>query len=355
MGKNFTEIDSVLADLGKEIQESVKADFNGAKFVAEPLEDEPEKRENSVTIGHCVYYTKGGERPGKPAPASKAPRRIFVGIGINQYKDKSIRNLKCCVADARTMGKVACDYLGVEESNCLILVDGEATLAAIRKIFTDLLPEYTQVGDEIFVYWSGHGDKAASGVTRFNDAFLVPSDANVNDRMTMLGEHTFGNWLQNDLKGRKIILFLDACHSSGMLLGGGKNLRDSDDEGSKGGLVDIWKNGAKGLTRQSDSEFVFDFGDSLTSASSKSLGHVGMFAMASSGEDELSWESAELSVATYHLVNTLKKGDSSLTHKDLVGIIRPLVEKQVAKERYNAKQTVKAYDGIEKPVKLIRK
>lgn len=351
-GENATNVNAVLGKLEKELQERVQKDYQtGTKgFVAEKKN---EKREIEVTIGQCVYYTKKGERP-VGGPVTKEPRRVFVGFGVNEYLDSRVRRLKCCVADVKAMGDLAGSSLGVAEKDCLVLTDKEVTLAAVREIFTEILPEYTRPGDEIFVYWSGHGDKAASGVTRANDAFLVPCDAKVNDRTTMLGEHEFGLWLKDNLQGRKIVLFLDACHSGGMLLEGGKSLQNSSDEGAKGGLIGRWQ-GAKTL---SDADFQFDFGVGVGDASAKSLGHVGMFAMASSGEDEVSWEgsgSLGLSVATHFLIETIKKGDSSLSHKDLVKVIRPKVAEYVGKNRRNAKQTVVSYDGVKEPVKLIRK
>lgn len=330
LGKDATDITDILSEFSVELKKRVAKDKAGSKGI------EVVEKRRELTVGQCVYHTQPrSSASGKPEVSATAPRRIFVGFGINKYDDKRIRDLTCCVADAKAMGEVACERLGVKEKDCLVITDEQVTLASVRRIFTEILPKCTHPGDQIFLYWSGHGDKASSGVTRANDSFLVPSDADVNDRSTMLDEHVFGEWLKNNLHGREIFLFLDACHSGGMLLGGGNS---------------------KSLTR--DPDFVFDFGANVSPAASKSLGHVGMFAMASSGEDELSWEgsgSLGLSVATHYLIETLKEGDSSLTHKALVGEIRPLVDKYVKNNRPGATQTVKAYDGVAKPTKLIRR
>lgn len=324
LGKNFTDITDVLSDFSLELKERVAKDKAGSKGIR------PEAKRAELAVGQCVYTTRSGVRPGKPEVAASAPRRVFVGFGVNKYADGDIANLTCCVNDAKAMGEVACKYLGVATDDCLVVTDEKVTLANVRRLFTEVLPKFTRPGDQIFVYWSGHGDKASYGATRANDAFLVPSDADRNDRSTMLGEHEFGCWLKNNLHGREIFLVLDACHSGGMLLGGGKSL-------------------------SRDPDFVFDFGAQVSPAASKSLGHTGMFAMASSDGTELSWEGSGLSVATYYLIKTIKDGDSSLTHKDLVEKIRPQVLKYVQEKRSGATQTVKAYDGVAKPTKLIRR
>ncbi len=346
-GKDVTDISGVIGKFQKALQERVAVDYESAKPIrvkARPAADEYE-----LTIGECVYYTQKGTSTQSPA---KAARRIFIGFGIDLYKDKNIRSLRCCAKDAKAMGKIAVERLGVSTENCIVLTNEEVTLEKVSYIFNNVLPEFTRPGDQVFIYWSGHGDKLASGTTRENDCFLVPYDANVNDPRTMLNEHAFGNWLKDNLQGREIVLILDACHSGGMLLGGGKSLG-----GAKGqSLADMINGGSN--SKSLSEGFVFDFGLETVEKGAKSLGHVGMFAMASSSESQLSWEgsgSVGLSVATHYLIETLKQGDASLTHKDLVGKIRPKVSAYVKKNRPNSDQTVVANDQLEPALKLIAK
>lgn len=126
---------------------------------------------------------------------------------------------------------------------------------------------------------------------------------------------------------------------------------ESSDSKNLGELV-------RGDSKAASEGFVFDFGCDSTAALSKSLGHVGMFAMASSSVEQLSWEgsgSIKLSVATHYLIETLKTADSSLTHKDLVPKIRPKVSSYVRKNRPNSDQTVVANDQLTPAVRLIVK
>ncbi len=340
-GKNATDISGVIKDLEKTLQERAAKDYRGAKPIC--LEERPSAdAEPELTIGKCVYYTQASRSGADSRRVSKTGRRIFVGFGVNVYKSKQINPLHCCANDAKAMAEVAVNYWGVDKESCVVLTDEEVTLANVSKVFNEVLPKYTRPGDQVFVYWSGHGDRLASGTTRQNDCFLVPHDADLNDYNTMLNEHAFGNWLKNNLAGRDIILFLDACHSGGMLLGGGKSL------GGRQSLDDLVKG----------KDFVFDFGVGAAQSGSKSLGHVGMFAMASSSAEQLSFEGSRslgLSVATHYLIETIVNGDSSLTHKDLVDEIRPLVSAYVKKERPGSDQTIVAEDQLNPAVRLIVK
>lgn len=372
-GKNATDISGVMGKLEKALQTRADKDYRNSKSIqpeARPAADEYE-----LTVGQCVYWTQSSSGSATQRGVNKTGRRVFVGFGVDKYQDKRIRNLRCCARDAQAMGQIAVERLGVSEDCCVVLTDGEVTLAKASRIFNEVLPDFTRPGDTIFIYWSGHGDKSASGTTRENDCFLVPSDADVNDPRTMLNEHAFGNWLKDNLTGRDIILFLDACHSGGMLLGNG-NLR-ADSKGLEGESSDAKKgtslielvNGessdsknlgelVRGDSKAASEGFVFDFGCDSTAALSKSLGHVGMFAMASSSMKQLSWEgsgSIKLSVATHYLIETLRTADSSLTHKDLVPKIRPKVSSYVRKNRPNSDQTVVANDQLNPAVRLIAK
>ena len=72
--------------------------------------------------------------------------------------------------------KLAAEYfkrvLGVPEANLALLTDDRASKGDFEKYFERWLPNRVEAGDEVFVYFSGHGaPNPAKG-----DAYLVPYD-----------------------------------------------------------------------------------------------------------------------------------------------------------------------------------
>jgi hypothetical protein len=104
-----------------------------------------------------------------------------------------------------------------------VLLDEQATRRAIEAAFEELRLK-SKPGDEIFIYWSGHGAKCAAtqpgAGSAFNE-FLVTYDGNPdNIPGTMVLDDTLGRWVRA-LDGRRICVILDACHSGGHAAGRG--------------------------------------------------------------------------------------------------------------------------------------
>ncbi len=300
------------------IEKNVKASKGGIDIV--------KKETANVTVGECVYTTVGTRRSGgasqpdepQPAPVRKQAKRFVLCVGLNEYLQAT--PLTLCEADATAFATAARDYMGVDQF--CVLKSKNATLANVRKAICEALPKLTQPGDEIFIYWSGHGGQMGTAMQEKNDSYLVTYDGDFNNPVdTMLTEDDFGKWIQNSLKGRNVMVFIDACHSGGLLENGGAKAFASD---------------------------MF--------ARSKSLGGSGVFVLASSSSEQLSWETrgAEtLSVMTHYLVEAIKKGKSTLTHDDLKAEIQDDVAEYVEK-KYRAEQTVVDYRGLRPAVRLRR-
>jgi len=162
---------------------------------------------------HHVMITTA---PDKTPPA--ASRRVGLFIGISKYRDRRIPDLHVCHKDALVVAKVMEDRGDLDAGG--VLTDENATLQNIRKAFKELA-EKTNPGDEVFIFWSGHGARCADDNGDEEDGFdelLVPYDASVGGlsqiRESMLLDDTFGRWVQ-DLDGRKVVVILDACHAAG--------------------------------------------------------------------------------------------------------------------------------------------
>ncbi len=129
---------------------------------------------------------------------------------ISQYQG-GVPALKGVAYDGENARAIA-QKMGVKDENIRFLKDDQLTLAGIRAAF-DELQSSLQPGDQVFVYYSGHGGRqyvrdgnsercAESLITDDARGFI---DAELEDRLKKLSE-----------KAQKVIVFLDACHSGGV-------------------------------------------------------------------------------------------------------------------------------------------
>jgi len=90
-------------------------------------------------------------------------------IGINDYEDPKIPDLKTAVVDARAMAQVLRDRYGFEVT---LMLDRKATkkamFQALRKLAVSIKRD-----DSVLVYYAGHGDLDRV----YKDGWWVPSDA----------------------------------------------------------------------------------------------------------------------------------------------------------------------------------
>lgn len=211
---------------GKSLTRSVVTDINLdtliAKGVQVELRDKPAAwAEHSVRVRTVAK----SQRNSKPADH----KRIGLFVGISDYADDRIGDLSICHTDAQVMAEV---MRKVGRLNGIgLLVNQQATRKAIEQAFEELKLK-SKPGDEVFIYWSGHGASCADtngDEADGRDEFLVTHDGNPEDIAgTMVLDDTLGRWVQA-LDGRKVCVILDACHSGGQATGKGV-------EGARGGL-----------------------------------------------------------------------------------------------------------------------
>ncbi|MCA9240376.1 MAG: caspase family protein [Planctomycetales bacterium] len=214
-------------------------------------------------------------------------RRVGLFVGISDFQ--TVNDLTICHLDAQRMARVMQRQGRLDEA--VVLVNEQATLDAIRNALRRLA-RTTRAGDEVFVFWSGHGGQCSDDNGDEEDGydeFLVPYDARTDSldalRRTMLLDDTFGRWMQ-DFDGRKVVVILDACYSGGQSAAA-KGL--SAAPGVKNGVA-------------------FDFFSSEL-ARGKDIGQQETALLCSSQADEVSYERNEddLSVMTYCLVEQLER------------------------------------------------
>lgn len=137
-------------------------------------------------------------------------------IGIERYRH--VNSLMGTVNDARAMKGFATARLGFDESDIRMLLDGEATRDNILRSIEEWLIAGTRQGDDVFLYFSGHGSQQGDDTADEADGLdetLVPVDAIVGADMVvrgMISDDEVAALLAR-LPGRRVHVVIDACHS----------------------------------------------------------------------------------------------------------------------------------------------
>ncbi len=285
---------------------------------------------------------------GAPTPQT-GPRRLAVCIGISRYQSAGIPQLKVCHKDAVTMAetlKTAGNF-----SEVIVLTDEKATRAAIEQAIRKELASKTKPGDEIVIYWSGHGARIADDngdEADGQDEVLVPYDTKEGTieelRSTLIIDDQFGRWIQ-ELDGRRVFVVLDTCHSGGQAT--------QEKKLSTKSLNWIANNTKSPLSFGDDSKAdAFD----LEFARVKDIGQRGVSLLASSTARQPSLERLEgdLSVLTYFMLEHVKKSPRAVTPKTLFEDLSKTVPAYVQAREPGRQQTPVLIDDIS-PEFILRK
>ena len=101
-------------------------------------------------------------------------------------------------------------YCGYDPKNVTPLLDGQATLEAIRRALGSLAGR-AKPDDTVIIFFSGHG--ARVGDPANPDSALIPVDCDPADiSATVLPEVEFSAALAR-IKVRRLVVLIDACHS----------------------------------------------------------------------------------------------------------------------------------------------
>jgi len=195
-----------------------------------------------------------------PAPVSAGPlpkpAKVWAVIaGISDFKAVSQRvgatvsDLPGVRKDVATLEKLLRDR-GVPASQLTVLVDKQATSGefrdALRRVQQSAGPD-----DLLIVAISSHGS-AANGLSGYGLPLF--HDFDPRNKATTVDFWEIQSAVLN-VKARQVIWLVDTCHSGGATVGlvGG-----SADASSRSAVVEVGRNGARGLSREKVSEAVFN-------------------------------------------------------------------------------------------------
>ncbi len=150
-----------------------------------------------------------------PAPAHPGERWAVI-IGIDEYRDPSIAPLKYASADAKAVHGFLIARAGFKRENTILLLNRDATEAAIRKALGEFLKAKALKDDEVVVYYAGHGTTEPDGSAEGGLAkYLVPWDADPESLYSTAIPMSRFDEIFARVQARKILLIQDTCFSGG--------------------------------------------------------------------------------------------------------------------------------------------
>lgn len=135
-------------------------------------------------------------------------------IGINYNFINESKRLSGCIYDAMRIKNMLVNSLGFSSDHIYMLVDEKenaTTHYEIKKILETLKNKSLRTSDELWIYYSGHGNSVMDTNGDENDgkdSVILPSDYMENG---YISDDDLYEWLR-DIQC-KIIMIFDSCHS----------------------------------------------------------------------------------------------------------------------------------------------
>lgn len=254
-------------------------------------------------------------------------KRYALIVGIDDYQNESVTDLKCATSDATLLKKTLVDEGDFSEDNIFLLSSdarGEGDQPSLTNIVFRLewLREVVGPADTLVFYFAGHG------VSMDSETFLLTMEADQRSKNTLMVSSLRGKTLNEMLKqtgARNTLVLLDACRN--------------DPTAGRGDVNNtLSANLARGLV----------FKPLPAAAPSLERNTATVFAC-SEGERSWEWGDKNQGFFTYFLAEGLRsgaynsKGDATL--QGLVGYLRDKVSSMAQRET-NQKQTpMLTYEG----------
>ncbi|HET9947580.1 MAG TPA: DUF4384 domain-containing protein [Longimicrobiales bacterium] len=154
-----------------------------------------------------------------PAGAERGePTRWALLVGISDYihlEDVEGGDLPGARDDARRMRDVLVARGWVPEENIRLLLDGEATRAAIEEGVTGWLAERARPGDHVTIFFAGHGSQMWDESGDEDDGLdetIAPADVLPTSTEFDISDDAFNEWL-GSLATDNVVVILDNCNS----------------------------------------------------------------------------------------------------------------------------------------------
>jgi len=144
----------------------------------------------------------------KPRAASKGRDAVALVIGISQYRDEAIPQVRYARRDAEIMASYLESVAGVTRSKMKVLLNEGATSGDLEAYVEEWLPRQVTPETTVFVYYAGHGMPNLSN----GKAFLVPYDGHPDFASKLYPLDRLYEKL-DQLPSKQVIVMLDSCFS----------------------------------------------------------------------------------------------------------------------------------------------
>ena len=171
----------------------------------------------SIEMKQQNFWILGGDN-GRSSLSFNPEKVHAVVVGISDYGDKSIPDLKYAAADAKKFYEVLTDRTkgGLKEENVKLLLNSDATLIGIRKALWNWLHVRAKEDTTVIIFFAGYGglDEDRTGTQSDGLAkFIIPYDAERDAfYATAISTQDLTNML-NTLTSKRVVMFFDSCYS----------------------------------------------------------------------------------------------------------------------------------------------
>jgi hypothetical protein len=144
-------------------------------------------------------------------------KKFALLIGISRYRNnlRGIPNLDFADLDARSVFQLLQrpETGGFAPENMMLLDNENATVARIREALTNFISRAAE-DDLLLIFFAGHG---APDPFAPQNLYLVAYDTDVNSMPeTALAMSDLRSYIDHNVKSKRLVLLLDACHSAGL-------------------------------------------------------------------------------------------------------------------------------------------
>ncbi|MFN5911093.1 MAG: caspase domain-containing protein, partial [Bacteroidota bacterium] len=154
---------------------------------------------NELGLENFKYPTYVSYSPAEPVEA----KTYYIGIGVNEFKDPGIADLKYCVKDVRDLSR---ELSKGENVDTLLLINEKVTKEEIVKLKQRLLR--TTVHDRVIISCSSHGL-----LDEHNRFYLAMHDTEADQPGSKGLSYEELSGLLDGIPARQKLLLLDACNS----------------------------------------------------------------------------------------------------------------------------------------------
>ncbi len=161
---------------------------------------------------------KKADAEGSGPPPPPAPGKTYaLLVGISSFQSADIRALRYAHEDARLFERYLRSERGgsLPDENLVVLLNEQATSAAIRNSMTNFLKARATKNDTVILFFATHGTVVSAGGRRGGKGYIVTWDSNPEDLATTgLGMADVQDFISKDLTNvREVLAFIDVCHA----------------------------------------------------------------------------------------------------------------------------------------------